>query len=215
MSCQWGAKDCKFEGKEQCQFCITDKLKYKQKDIKQPRKMRYHSNKADNRQGSEFEHNTQKTIAQHIKETEANMTLNSGATKQEKGDILIKGYLNVMIECKTQLPVRSRGINQFTIKREWLEKIARESEERDQDLWTLVFSFSEQEYQSYAIMDKEMFIEMITTMISDRKRADLASLQSKLDQQKVETKDKEISYLRSKIQELEIENDILKKSLSE
>ena len=44
-----------------------------------------------------------------------------------KGDEQIRGLISWMFESKTQEIERARGHKQFTIKREWLEKLEREA----------------------------------------------------------------------------------------
>ena len=73
------------------------------------------------------------------------ITPNSGAGSSKKGDILVgdKG----IIECKTKM-TESKGI---TIRKEWLDKLKKESLAMGRPNWSLVFDFGNQK-EVYAII---------------------------------------------------------------
>ena len=84
-----------------------------------------------------------------------------------------------MFESKTQEIERARGHKQFTVKREWLDKLAKEAPAENMDFWSLVFSFKDNDEQLYAVMDQQLLLDCIATMVEDRKIA--KSAQSKID----------------------------------
>lgn len=94
-------------------------------------------------------------------------------------DESIKGLVNWMFESKTQEIERARGHKQFTIKREWLDKLAKEAPRENMEFWSLVFSFKDNDEQLYAVMDQKLLYDCIATMVEDRKTAKAA--QSKID----------------------------------
>ena len=181
-ACRWGAVDCKFSGTDKCATCFTIKQFYKQKEDKPKKGFRQRSQHADKRKGSAFEVSNHKRNVTNIKETESNMTINSGATRRQKGDENIIGYVRVAEELKTQMPNRAKGTKSFTIQRAWLDKLHQESLQHNQEFWYLVFAFSENEGvnpagDTFVISEKEMIFNMIRAMISDRRKADIAAQQ--------------------------------------
>ena len=84
-----------------------------------------------------------------------------------------------MFESKTQEIERARGHKQFTIKREWLEKLEREAPDENMEYWSLAFSFKDNDEKIYAVMDQQLLLDCIATMVDDRKTAKAA--QSKID----------------------------------
>lgn len=168
-------------------------------------------NKKSNRMGSQAEminhQNTVDTIS-------SNMTPNSGAGKV-KGDEQIRGLVNIMQEVKTQEITRARGHSQFTIKREWLDKLDREAPAENMDFWYLNFSFKDNDEQMYTVIDSRQMQDIVATMVEDRKIAKQA-------QNKIDTANKrrimieaentklqsEIDYLKAKIKELEDDNGL-------
>lgn len=174
--CKFDKYDCKNCGyDEYCVLCFNaDKyipIKKKQYGIKK------NTNKQSNRMGSKAEMINHNNLEKTLK-TEANMTPNSGAGKI-KGDESIKGLINWMFESKTQEIERARGHKQFTIKREWLDKLAKEAPRENMEFWSLVFSFKDNDEQLYAVMDQKLLYDCIATMVEDRKIA--KSAQSKID----------------------------------
>ena len=96
-----------------------------------------------------------------------------------KGDEQIRGLISWMFESKTQEIERARGHKQFTIKREWLEKLEREAPDENMEYWSLAFSFKDNDEKIYAVMDQQLLLDCIATMVDDRKTAKAA--QSKID----------------------------------
>ena len=144
----------------------------------------------------------------------ANMTPNSGAGKV-KGDEQIRGLVNIMQEVKTQEITRAKGHSQFTIKREWLDKLEQEAPAENMDFWYLNFSFKDNDQQMYTIIDSRQMQDMVATMVEDRKIAKQA--QNKIDVANkkrilIEAENTklraEIDYLQARIKELENDTKI-------
>lgn len=76
-----------------------------------------------------------------------------------------------MQEVKTQEITRARGHNQFTIKREWLDKLNEEAPLEHMEFWYLVFSFKDNDEQLYTVIDNKQMQDMVATMVNDRKIA--------------------------------------------
>jgi len=203
VSCQWESTDCKFEDTNKCNICFTYQQFYETKQIKAPKKLRQRANKADKRMGSSFEKKNHDRNVSALRETESNMTINSGATRRQKGDENITGYVRVMEELKTQMPERAKGTKTFTIHREWLDKLHREALQKGFEFWYLVFQFAENDNNPYVIVEKDMVFNMIQNMLSDRKRADLASQASNVCHKEIDMLKANISALYSKIDYLE------------
>ena len=129
-------------------------------------------------------------------------TPNSGAGKV-KGDEQIVGLVNIMQEVKTQEVVRAKGHSQFTIKREWLDKLAEEAPAENMDFWYLVFSFKNTDEQQYVIIDKQQLNDMVATMAEDRKVAKEAH-------RRIDLADKKRIYTEAENLKLQAEVDMLK-----
>lgn len=176
ITCKYNKYDCKnINDEDYCLLCF-DADKYNPSKKKQY-KIKKNTNKASNRMGNQAELINHKKLEQTLN-TEANMTPNSGANRK-KGDEQIKGLVNWMFESKTQEIERARGHKQFTIKREWLEKLAKEAPIENMEYWSLVFSFKDNDEQLYAVMDQQLLYDLIATLVEDRKTA--KSAQSKID----------------------------------
>jgi hypothetical protein len=164
--------------------------------------------------GSQFEKANHDSNVSALRETESNMTINSGATRRQKGDENITGYVRVMEELKTQLATRAKGTKSFTIQREWLDKLSREAQQRGFEFWYLVFQFSEHENEPFVVVEKEMVFNMIQTMLSDRRRADLAAKAAEVSQKETEAVRTKMSSLYSKIAYLESKIELLEQESS-
>lgn len=205
MSCKWDLS-CKFIDTKKCDTCFTKGLLFQEQVQKKQTGLKQRRQKADRRLGSDFEFANHKRNTQVLLQTESNMTINSGATKRQKGDENITGYIKLMEELKTRTGEKSRGAKSFTIQREWLEKLEREARERDFEFWYLVFAFNELEGiqdKSYVTIDKTVLLNMIQSIITDRKRADLAAQTAKVSELETQAKAAEISALYSKVRYLE------------
>lgn len=207
-TCRWEAVDCKFDGTDKCAICFTVRQFYKQKTVKKKQGLRQRAQRADKRQGSAFEAANHKRNVADIRETESAMTVNSGATRRQKGDENITGYIRVAEELKTQMPDRAKGTKSFTIQRSWLDKLHQESLQHNQEFWYLVFAFSENEGvnpagDTFVISEKEMIFNMVQTMISDRKKADIAAQQLDVAMKETEMVRADNAALLAKIRYLE------------
>ena len=196
--------DCKFCDTDKCLMCVNYSQytpeKKKQYGIKK------NLNKTSNRMGSKAEminHESNKATI------DANMTPNSGAGKV-KGDEQIRGLVNIMQEVKTQEVVRAKGHTQFTIKREWLDKLEQEAPAENMDFWYLVFSFKNTDTQQYVVIDKAQMNDMIATMVDDRKTAKTANARIAVAEKNRIATETENLALRAKIDALQAEIDLLK-----
>lgn len=196
--------DCKFCDTDKCLMCVNYSKytpeKKKQYGIKK------NLNKTSNRMGSKAEminHESNKATI------DSNMTPNSGAGKV-KGDEQIRGLVNIMQEVKTQEVVRAKGHTQFTIKREWLDKLEQEAPIENMDFWYLVFSFKNTDTQQYVIIDKAQMNDMIATMVDDRKTAKSANARIAVAEKNRIATETENLALRAKIDALQAEIDLLK-----
>lgn len=82
------------------------------------------------------------------------ITVASGGTKFNAGDIETKNFL---IECKT----KTKESKNFTIKKEWLDKINEQSFEMGKDYSALAFRFSPYENKDYFVVNEKLFQEII------------------------------------------------------
>ena len=133
MSCRWGYEDC--QSPSECIYCVSDGLRYT--PPKKRYKLKVNNQKADGRQGSNFEYANHKRNEEML--AKSRMTINSGATAKEKGDEQISGIINVMEELKTQEPERGKGCKSFAIKRHWLNKLHVEALKENKAIDTKAF----------------------------------------------------------------------------
>jgi len=171
MSCEWGHKDCHFEGTERCDTCFSESFHYKQAVIKKKYSLNRRARTQDRRQGSDFEAKTQKVVAAAMSDKPVvQLTINSGATIHEKGDVEIRGLVTAMIEDKTQTVVHTaKGEKTFTIRRDWLTKLLRESRQKNREFHWLLFNFYQHDNDIYAITEADHILSMAKTMESDRR----------------------------------------------
>lgn len=204
--CIYGKTDC--QNTEQCHLCLNCS-KYKAPK-KKSSGLSKNYNKTTKRMGAISETITQKANQATIDNVvSSRLTTNSGAGS-EKGDAWITGLVEIAQEVKTQLPNRAKGCKSFTIQKEWLEKLDRESKEAFKEFWWLVFSFKEDDEQLYVVADNKVFQDMIANLVADRKTAKEA--QAKIDlankhRRLVDTKNTE---LQATIDRMQAEIDYLK-----
>ena len=192
--------DCKNYDTDKCLMCINGSKYVQEKKKTYGLKKNY--NKVTNRMGSKAE------IINHESNTAtitSSMTPNSGAGKI-KGDEQIVGLVNIMQEVKTQEVIRARGHSQFTIKREWLDKLAEEAPAENMDFWYLIFSFKNTDEQQYVVIDKQQMNDMIATMTEDRRVAKEAH-------RRIDLADKKRIYAEAENLKLQAEIDMLKAEL--
>lgn len=153
-----------------CNLCI-DMSFFLPKKVVHKTEMR--RQKKSSRMGAKFEEQNH-SLNTMILNTSSSMTPNSGAGKI-KGDEQISGIINIMEELKTAVvPKLSKGSLSFTIKKEWLEKLDREANEENKEFWYLKFRFLESDNKTYVIVDQDIIMSMISTMVNDRMKAKLS-----------------------------------------
>lgn len=207
MPCEWGHEDCSNEG-VRCDTCFSDSFHYKQAIAKKRYTLAKHSRKQDKRQGSDFEEKTRKVISDAMSDKAVvRLTINSGATVHEKGDVQIEGLVTCMIEDKTQTVVhKTKGEKTFTIQRGWLTKLLRESKEKLKEFHWLLFSFYQHDTDIYAITEAAEILSMIKTMESDRR-------QCKIEQKKAEVAERRVKIVEADNVRLQAEIELLKAQL--
>lgn len=208
MSCEWGHDDCKFEGTEKCDTCFSDSFHYNARVVKKKNFLAKHSRKQDKRQGSSFEEKTRKFTAEAMSDKPVvQLTVNSGATVYEKGDVQIEGLVTAMIEDKTQTVVhQAKGSKTFTIRHDWLTKLLRESKQKNKEFHWLLFNFYEFDDDVYAITEASHILSMAKTMEADRR-------QCKLEQKKTDVAVKRKELVEAENIELKAEIALLKAEL--
>lgn len=198
--------DC--QNTDQCLLCFNGNKYVAPKKKQQGLRKNY--NKQTKRMGAVSENIAQQQNQATIDSVcSSRLTVNSGAG-QEKGDAWITGLVEIAQEVKTQLPERAKGCKNFTISREWLEKLSRESKAAMKEFWWLVFSFKEDDEQQYVVAETQVFQDMVANLVHDRKIAkeankkiDLANKQRRI----AETKNTE---LEAKVDRLQAELDYYK-----
>ena len=208
--CIYGKTDC--QNTEQCHLCLNCS-KYKAPK-KKSSGLSKNYNKTTKRMGAVSETITQKQNQATIDNVvSSRLTTNSGAGS-EKGDAWITGLVEIAQEVKTQLPTRAKGCKSFTIQREWLEKLDRESIEANKEFWYLVFSFKENDEQLYVVADNKLFQDMIATIVADRKIAKEAQSKIDLAQKQRRLTDTKNTELQATIDRMQAEIDYLKALLN-
>ena len=213
--CPYGYTDCK--NCDQCFLCFDGSKYVPEKKKQQGLKKNY--NKQTKRKGAVSENIAQQKNQATIDNIcSSRLTINSGAG-QEKSDALIQGLVEIAQEVKTQLPERAKGCKNFTISKEWLEKLNRESRAANKEFWWLVFSFKEDDEQQYVVAETEVFQDMVATIVHDRKIAkeadkkiDLANKQKRV----AETRNTELEATVDRLQaELDYYKALLKSKESD
>ena len=88
------------------------------------------------------------------KEFNGTQVKNSGATKFQKGDVILEEWL---IEAKTHTTDK----DSMSIKKEWLEKNLRESVFMGKKYNALMFNFGPSSTKNYVIIDEDTFKELL------------------------------------------------------
>lgn len=216
MTCEWGHVDCLNEGKK-CDLCFSDSFHYLAPAKKKPRGLNKRQQKADGRMGSSFEFKNHQNNNALLQETGSRMTPNSGAGKI-KGDEQIRGLVNIMEELKTKVTTQAPGKQSFTIKREWLDKLNREAKAAGEEFWYLKFSFHEYDDDIYIVVEQDVVMSMVATLVEDRKGVNLEKAKTQVAENRARLLEAEnvkllaeIELLKSqlKLQELEENPDAL------
>lgn len=211
MSCQWGHDDCQNEGTEKCDMCFSDSFHYKKAVVKKRYGLKKHARKQDKRQGSDFEGRTQKVLAEGMSDKPVvQLTINSGATAMEKGDVEIAGLVTAMIEDKTQTVVhQAKGSKTFTIRHDWLTKLLRESRQKHKELHWLLFSFYQYDDDIYAITEASHMISMAKTMESDRRAKKIAEKRAAVAERRKDIVEAENVKLHAELEHLRACKDLM------
>ena len=207
MACEWGHTDCSNEG-IRCDTCFSDSLHYKQAAVKKRYGLAKHARKQDKRQGSDFEEKTRQVVSNAMSDKAVvRLTINSGATVHEKGDVQIEGLVTCMIEDKTQTVVhKAKGEKTFTIQRGWLTKLLKESRDKLKEFHWLLFSFYQHDNDIYAITEATEILSMVKTMENDRR-------QCKIEQKKAEVATRRKEIVEAENIRLRAEIELLKAQL--
>ena len=156
--------------------------------------------RADKRTGSVFEmknHNNNEALLNDVVNRQ---TPNSGAGKI-KGDQEIEGIISVSEELKTKVVRQARGKETFTVHKSWLDKLKRESIQKE--FYYLKFSFHETEDDIYCITEQDIIMAMIKTMVEDRRKANQADKKIKKAILEKDMYKKENEFLKARIAFLE------------
>ena len=208
MACPWGHDDCSNEGTGRCDTCFSDSFHYKQAVVKKRYQLAKRARKQDKRQGSDFEEKTRKVVSEAMSDKAVvRLTINSGATVHEKGDVQIEGLVTCMIEDKTQTVVhKAKGEKTFTIRRDWLVTLLENSRKKLKEFHWLLFSFYQHDTDIYAITEANEILSMIKTMESDRR-------QCKIEQKKAEVAERRRDLVEAENVKLRTEIELLKAQL--
>lgn len=206
MACEWGNSDCKNVGVK-CDLCVVRNFHYVPAQNKRPKPMAKRQQRADKRMGSSFEHKNHVTNENMLSDVSSRMTPNSGAGRV-KGDEEIRGIINIMEELKTKVKEQAPGKQTFTIKKEWLEKLHREAMAVNKEFWYLKFSFHEYENDVYVIVEQDIIMSMVKTMVEDRKAVNEAKRKQDIAEKERRLKETENIALQAEI-------DLLKAKLSQ
>lgn len=208
MSCEWGRTDCKHED-EKCYLCNAPDYHYEPKFKKRQTMAKM---KVTKRQGSLFEARNHVNNHDLLNDVSSRMTPNSGAGKI-KGDEEIRGIINIMEELKTHQKKnegRQPGKESFTIQKSWLHKLNKEANEADKEFWYLKFAFKDEDHDHYVIVESDVIMSMVKTMVEDRRAAkhaqakiDVSEKRARLKEAEAVTLHAENEYLKARIKELE------------
>lgn len=197
MSCEYGFTDCMNQDKK-CNHCFTSGQFY---SPPKPKKMKHA--KETKRAGSRFEAYNSNTNNQVL--MGSTPTPNSGAG-QIKGDEKIKGYIRITEELKEQNATTTKGAKTFTIHKEWLEKLRRESLAENQEFWYLKFVFGKEDISTndyYVVLENDIIISIVKTMWEDRKIAKTAESRIEIAERRREVVEAENILLKAQIALLE------------
>lgn len=206
MSCDWGREDCKNEGTK-CHLCTAPDYHYEPKFKK---KQTMAKMKVTKRQGATFEARNHVNNHDVLNDVSSRMTPNSGAG-QIKGDEEIRGIINIMEELKTHQKKnegRQPGKETFTIHKAWLAKLNREAKEANKEFWYLKFAFKDNDFDHYVVVESDMIMSMVKTMVEDRKTAKAADY-------KIDVANKKAMLQEAEAAKLFAENELLKAQLKE
>lgn len=109
--------------------------------------------------------NRQFSSKQEIKVAElldGKVVSNSGATKFNKGDVIVKSC-DLLIECKTCTTSK----DSFSVKKEWLEKLKEEAYSQGLQNYGLAIDFGDS--KNYFIIDTNLMINLVNYIRQEMK----------------------------------------------
>lgn len=204
MECEWGHVDCK-NNPDRCAFCLTRDFHYNPIINNKSKPMAKRQAKQDKRQGSSFEFKNHVKTQDNLSGVSTRMTPNSGAG-HVKGDQEISGIINIMEELKTKVTQQAPGKSTFTVKKEWLNKLRIEAKAANKEFWYLKFSYHEHDDDVYVILEEDIVMSMVKTMVENRKsvneaikKQDIAEKERRLMEAKNIVLSAEIDLLKAKL----------------
>ena len=213
MSCEWGHTDCEGEGTK-CELCFSDSFHYKPAKARKKPQLAKRQPKEDGRMGSSFEFKNHQANEALITGASTRMTPNSGAG-HIKGDQEINGIITVMEELKTKVKKQAPGRKTFTIEKEWLDKLNREARAVNKEFWYLKFCFNQFDEDIYIIVEQDIIMSMVKTMIEDRKavtaerlKAEVAEKRRQLVEAELVAAKAEIELLKAQLTQAQFERGI-------
>lgn len=184
-----------------CALC-PDRAYYSPEKI---RTKKTYTGKKSNRQGARFEAKNHEANQELL--ASSKLTPNSGAGKI-KGDEQITGLIRVMEELKTHVkPKTARGEKTFTIHKEWLKKLDTEAQAENMEFWYLKFRFLETDTDTYIVLNENVVMSMIATLVEDRRNAKLAQRSINLANATADRIKAENVLLTARIRELELQQE--------
>ncbi len=203
--CKWSNTLC-LNAEEKCHICssrdyyyVPDK-RYKPKNFSS-------AAKKNKRRGSEYEYDNHIKNQDLFQGVTSRMTPNSGAG-QIKGDEEISGIISILEELKQQDKKLSRGSKSFSVQKQWLDKLKSEALDAHKEFWYLKFSFGQETKETYVILEDDMVMSLVSTIIEDRKTAKKA-------ERKIDIANKEKRLIELENLKLQAEIDLLKARLTE
>jgi hypothetical protein len=130
--------------------------------------MAHRQAKVNDRAGSRFEYNNTKANQALLSGATSRQTPNSGAG-QIKGDEEIRGIIKVMEELKEQNKNLKGGNKSFSLQKEWLLKLRREALAAGKEFWYLKGCFGVDDDTPFIVVEPDMIMSMVYTMVEDRK----------------------------------------------
>jgi hypothetical protein len=208
MSCEWGHSDC--TNTDKCWMCVVED-KYYKPSKKPSAGMSKRRAKPTGRRGSHFEYDNHVANKDLLTGATSRMTPNSGAG-QIKGDEQIRGIISIMEELKTSAQQTSKGVKTISIQKEWLDKLRIEASQANKEFWYLKFAFGDYERDWYVILESDMVMSMVFTMVEDRKakaqadaRAEVAERRRQLTEAENVALLARIALLEAQLKEKELE----------
>lgn len=213
MACEWGREDCKNEDIK-CHLCSTQDYHYQSRIKNKPKQMASRQAKVNDRSGSGFEYKNTKANQALLSGATSRQTPNSGAG-QIKGDEEIRGIIRVMEELKEQNKSLKGGNKSFSLQKEWLLKLRREATAAEKEFWYLKGCFGEDDNTPFVVVEPDMIMSMVYTMVEDRKAkykaeadVDVTEKRRRLIEAENVMLHAKIDYLKAEIKRMNPEFDV-------